>query len=80
MKWKELNIYTLRKLWNIQTVAAVPHQLSLAAMADEKPPCLPSRYYVSGEQGVFETFWYINKFIWIDCDMKQERSGRDCND
>jgi peptide/nickel transport system substrate-binding protein len=69
VKWKELNIYTLRKLWNIQTVAAVPHNYW--------QPWL--RNY-SGEQGVFETFWYINKFIWIDCDLKQESSGRDCND
>ena len=68
-KWKELNLRALRNSWFLFSVAYYPHNFWQAWLKN-----------YNGEQGFSLNFWYTNKFLWVDCALKKEKSGRECND
>ena len=68
-KWKAINVTALRNSWFLFSVAYYPHNYW--------QPWLKN---YNGEQGFSFNFWHTNKFLWVDCAMKKEKSGRECND
>ncbi len=68
-KWKAINLTALRNAWYLFSVVFYPHNYW--------QPWLKN---YNGEQGFSLNFWYTNKFLWVDCALKKEKSGRECND
>ena len=68
-KWKAINVTAMRNSWALFSVAYYPHNYWQAWLKN-----------YNGEQGFSLNFWYTNKFLWVDCALKKEKSGRECND
>ena len=68
-KWKAINVTAMRNSWALFSVAYYPHNFWQQWLKN-----------YNGEQGFSLNFWYTNKFLWVDCALKKEKSGRECND